>query len=213
MHMKAEGKSSKIGILGGTFNPIHNGHMELARQAINEFHLDKLLIMPNNIPAYKNNENIISGLHRFNMAVLAAKNEARMEASDIELKREGVTYTSDTLKLLTEEYPDASWYFIIGGDSLMSFDTRHKPDMILKLSKLLVASRANIDNSRLFDKINFLKSKHNYAQILTMDITPVDISSTNIRENIRNGKSIKGMVHDDVLKYIMDNRLYSEQEI
>ncbi len=198
----------KIGILGGTFNPIHNGHIEMASQAAKEFGLEQILIMPNNIPAYKNNEEIVSAAHRYAMANLAAEAYPYMEASDLEIKREGITYTSDTLGILSEKYPDTRWYFIIGGDSLIHFDEWHEPGSILKLSALIVAVRDGISRDQIEFQIDMLKSKYKYAEILIMDKVPVNVSSTEIRQCIKSGKSISGMVPDSVIKYIMKNGLY-----
>ncbi len=198
----------KIGILGGTFNPIHNGHMEMACQAAEEFELEKILIMPNNIPAYKDNEDIVSATHRFAMAKLAAEAYPDMEASDMEIKREGITYTSDTLRLLSEKYPGIKWYFIIGGDSLIHFDEWHEPDSILKLSALVVAVRGGISREQIKNKIDLLKNKYKYAEILLTNEAPVNVSSTEIRQCIKSGKSISGLVPDRVFNYIMENGLY-----
>lgn len=205
------GNTKKTGILGGTFNPIHNGHIKLAKTAAKEFDLDKVLLMPNNIPAYKSNENIISGSHRAAMVSLAVKDFPNMEMSDIELNRNGITYTADTLTFLTDKYPDTSWYFIMGGDSLMTFDKWHNPEKILALSKIIVTVRDNISKKQIEDKVLALKKIYSNADISIMDFTPLDVSSSQIRYNISHGTDVKGMIPDDVINYISLNRLYQEE--
>ena len=116
-------KAGHVGILGGTFNPIHYGHIELGVQALEQFRLDKVLVMPNNKPGYKDISNEVTTDHRVNMIKLAIDGIKGLEYSDFELRRPGITYTSDTLEALHELYPDVHWYFIMGGD-LSSSDIR-----------------------------------------------------------------------------------------
>ena len=107
-------KAGHVGILGGTFNPIHYGHIELGVQALEQFRLDKVLVMPNNKPGYKDISNEVTTDHRVNMIKLAIDGIKGLEYSDFELRRPGITYTSDTLEALHELYPDVHWYFIMG---------------------------------------------------------------------------------------------------
>ena len=197
-----------IGILGGTFNPIHNGHLELGIQALGQFDLDKVLVMPNNKPAYKDISEAIPVEHRVNMIKLAIDGIDRLEFSDFELCRPGITYTSDTLKSLHSLYPDVHWYFIMGGDSIMYFDKWHQPDVIARLATLLVTTRSDTPGDVVHDKIHFLKKLYPFADIRMENIHEYAVSSSMIRENIRTGGCIYDAVPPDVRDYIIDNHLY-----
>ena len=137
-------QNMKIGILGGSFNPVHNGHLELAKQALEQFALDQIWLMPNHIPAYKKWDRSVTNEDRLHMVELAVKDHDGLRCSDLELQRGGVTYTVDTLAQLHEQYPDTEWYFIMGGDSILAFDSWREPDRILSLSKLIVTTRDQI---------------------------------------------------------------------
>ena len=109
----------KIGILGGTLNPVHLGHLMIAEEALEQFNLDKVLFMPSGCPPHKDIAQIASNEHRKNMVELAIRGNDRFLFSDFEMKREGIIYTSDTLKLLKEENPSSEYYFIMGAKSLL----------------------------------------------------------------------------------------------
>ena len=111
----------KIGILGGTFNPIHKGHLALGKAAMEQYDLEEVWLMPSKLPPHKSHFAMLSEEHRLAMTKLAAQTDVRFKPSDFELGREGLTYTADTLELLTKEYPDVRFYFIVGGDSLIKF--------------------------------------------------------------------------------------------
>lgn len=200
--------SGRIGILGGTFNPIHNGHIELGRQALSQYHLDKVLVMPNNKPDYKDTSSEISSLHRANMIKLAISGIPGMEYSDFELQRSGITYTSETLEALHRLYPDVHWYFIMGGDSVMYFDQWHRPDVIAHLATLLVTTRSDTSREQIFDKVIQLRGMYPYLDIRMENIQEYDISSSQIRENIKAGKDIADSVPVNVKNYIINNHLY-----
>ena len=150
-------QNMKIGILGGSFNPVHNGHLELAKQALAQFALDQIWLMPNHIPAYKKWDRSVTNEDRLHMLELAVKDHDGLRCSDLELQRGGVTYTIDTLAQLHEQYPDTEWYFIMGGDSILVFDTWREPDRILSLSKLIVTTRDQIQAEDVDAKIRHLK--------------------------------------------------------
>ncbi len=199
---------SDIGILGGTFNPIHNGHIELGIQALRQFDLDKVLVMPNNKPAYKDISSEIPVEHRVNMIKLAIEGIDRLEFSDFELCRPGVTYTSDTLKSLHSLHPGVHWYFIMGGDSIMCFDRWHQPDVIARLATLLVTTRSDTPLNEVRDKIHSLKNIYPFADIRMENIHEYAVSSSMIRENIKAGECIDDVVPKAVKDYIIDNHLY-----
>lgn len=196
------------GILGGSFNPIHNGHLELGRQAMCQFSLDKILVMPNNHPGYKDLSGDISTKQRTQMIKLAIEDKPGLCFSDFELKRPGITYTSDTLEALHSLYPKIKWYFIMGGDSIMYFDKWHRPDIILQHATLLVTTRGDVSEQVICDRISYLKNLFPHANICLERISSHDISSSAIRNSIARGDSIHGLVPDNVERYILDNNLY-----
>lgn len=201
-------QKKKIGILGGSFNPIHNGHLELAKQALTQFALDQIWLMPNHIPAYKKWDRSVTNEDRLHMTALAVKDEDRFYLSDLELRRGGITYTVDTLAQLHKEYPDTEWYFIMGGDSILAFDTWREPGRILSLATLIVTTRDQIQAEDVENKICHLKEQYPDADIRQMKIHPVNVSSSEIRNAVKNGQSISEMVPESVSQYILQNRIY-----
>ena len=195
---------SRVGILGGTFNPIHNGHLIVARHAYSELDLDYVLIIPNHHPQYRSIEDV-EDEDRINMIKLAVEGEDAFVYSDIEMAREGATYTVDTLRELKELSPSDSFYFIMGADSLMYFDKWRQSSDIVKLSHILIAVRGDDDIIRCNEKISEL----GYTDRMTMLKSPnTIISSSYIREYIKAGRDITGLVPDRVRDYILERGLY-----
>lgn len=199
----------KIGILGGSFNPIHNGHIEIGLQAMKQYKLERIVVMPNNIPNYKRVSGDVHNTYREDMVKLAVKDIEGFVYSDMEITRPGITYTSDTLEELTRRYKGVSWHFIMGGDSLMNFDKWHRPDIIVSLSTLLVTARDDVDEEKAMNKIKELSLLYPGVNIKYVKIPQMDISSSLIRRKLMAGENIKGMVPDAVGQYIFDNHLYT----
>lgn len=201
----------KKGILGGTFNPIHYAHIALAKAAKEQFGLDELIFMPSKKPAYKDTEAIESEENRLNMVKLAVKTlggeAAGYIASDFEYKREGNTYTYETLTLLHEAEPDTEFFFIIGADSLMKFDTWVKPEVISNLCTLLVAGRNGISKKKLTSLAKKTAKKYD-ADIRIIDFQQIDISSTEIRENLSENNECE-YIPEMILDYIRTKGLYN----
>ncbi|MBO4834536.1 MAG: nicotinate-nucleotide adenylyltransferase [Lachnospiraceae bacterium] len=198
----------KVGILGGTFSPIHYGHLLLAETAFDRFGLDKVLIMPAGDPYFKDLEKMAADAHRENMTLLAIEGNPHFEFSDLELKREGNTYTVDTLHQLTELYPDDEFFFIVGSDTLFSIEKWYRPAEIFEMAKLLT-SRRNIEKEDLDHQIDYLKNKYG-AKIYNLYMPNIDISSTDIRDKVKHGMSIRYYTPDAVIHYIEENKLYLE---
>ncbi len=195
---------SKIGILGGTFNPIHNGHLTIAKHALIEQQLDHVLIMPNHHPQYRSIEGVTDE-DRINMIKLAIKYEDGFIYSDVEILREGATYTVDTLRELKSASPKDEFYFIMGADSLMYFDKWRSPDEIIKLANILVAVRGDDDILKCNKKIDELA----YDDRITMLKSPnTIISSSDIRDRVRNNLDISELVPESVSEYIVAHGLY-----
>lgn len=193
--------------MGGTFNPIHIGHLILGQTAVEQFQLDKVLFMPTKNPPHKRYDQIIDDAIRAEMVSLAIKDNPNFELSTFEMDREGITYTADTLNQLTKLNPDEEYYFIVGADSLFYIDRWKDPATIFKLSKLLAAVRDNKSNEDMLQKIAQLNETfHSSAELLNSP--NIDISSSEIRERAKNGMDIQYYVMPSVARYIKDNSLY-----
>lgn len=200
-------EKKKIGILGGTFNPIHTGHLILAERAYDEFGLDKVLIIPTGISHFKLNDNVLGKDIRLEMTALAIEDNEHFELSLIEVNRPGNSYTYETLELLKRENPDNEYYLIVGADSLFAMETWVKPDIIFRDAVILAAVRDGEGIEEIKSKADELMVKFG-ADVRILNSPMIDISSTEIRERVKNGNSIKYLVTDKVADYIYDNNLY-----
>ena len=198
----------KIGIMGGTFNPIHNGHLLLAETAKKEGNLDKIWFMPSGLPAHKSNSELISSEHRLAMVQLAVNGIADYFASSYEIDRPGFTYTADTMEGLSNEFPEYEFYFIIGGDSLMKFHHWVKPEVISKHTSLLAAGRNGYSLEDLQKQAENLY--HLFGTKVTLISMPeLNISSNEIRNCIKhNPESIRKDIPESVYNYILEHQLY-----
>ncbi len=182
----------RIGLFGGAFNPMHNGHLAIAKTAIHEVNLDKLIFIPTGNAPHKK-ETKISREDRFNMISLAIEGEKKMSVSDYELKRDTVSYSVDTIEHFKNIYPDDDIFFIIGDDSYNELHTWKNPDKILGLCTLLVFPREGADVMPPAVKINMEK---------------VEVSSSGIREKIKFGKDFRNLLPKPVFDYIIECNLY-----
>ncbi|NLL73516.1 MAG: nicotinate-nucleotide adenylyltransferase [Clostridiales bacterium] len=198
----------KVGIMGGTFNPIHNGHLFLAEHAYEQAKLDYVLFMPTMNPPHKADIAIESAEHRINMVDLAISDNPHFRLSDFEYQRPGMTYTSDTLELLKELEPDTEYYYIVGGDSLMMMDHWMNPQMVFDLATIVTGSRKQGEANDLKIQAQHLERKYN-GKVILLDMPIMEMSSENIRERILNRKFIKYYVPEKVMSYIYDNKLYN----
>ncbi|HPU64014.1 MAG TPA: nicotinate-nucleotide adenylyltransferase [Mobilitalea sp.] len=198
----------KVGIMGGTFNPIHNGHLFLAEHAYDQADLDFVLFMPTLNPPHKADIDVLSIEHRLNMVKLAIKDNPNFVLSELELNRPGLTYTSDTLKILKEKEPDTEYYFIVGADSLMMMTQWKDPQMVFKLSTVVAGGRENYSMEQLRQQADYLEKTYN-GKIILLDMPYIEISSEIIRERVAENKSIRYYVPDEVLDYIKRHNLYT----
>lgn len=171
-----------IGIMGGTFNPIHIGHIKIAKAASAQYHLNEIWFMPNHIPAYKSEDIIISGEDRLAMVKLAIKDFPNFIASDFELKREGNTYTAETLELLKQKYPTDTFYFIMGADSLFQFDKWKDSEKIPQYAILLVAPRDGKSVTGIEQRIKELNTQYCRDCFHLLQCKEIPCSSSSIRE-------------------------------
>lgn len=200
-------KKKKIGIMGGTFNPIHFGHILIAQSAFEQFSLHKVWFMPNKIPAYKSIKDIVDEKHRVEMVSIAIEQYDNFELSEFELQRDGYTYTYDTLLRLKEEYENYEFYFIMGADSLFTFSKWVKPDIIAQNCTLLVAGRDNAGDKKIDNKMQELRQQY-HAEIFKINCNEVDISSNSIRKKIKNNDEITSFMPQNVIEYIKKYNLY-----
>lgn len=192
--------------MGGTFNPIHNGHLLLGEMAYEQFDLDKVLIMPAKNPYYKTISSNILEEDRVEMIRRAIADNPHFQFSDIELQREGMTYTVDTLEILTKKYPDVEFYFIMGADSLYHMETWRDCERILKLSKIVAASRDD-SYSAIDAQIEYINDKYD-AEVLRLNSPNLEISSSYLRKQMKLGRSCRYLLPDSVREYIMEKKLY-----
>lgn len=193
--------------MGGTFNPIHMGHLILGEQAYEQYQLDKVYYMPSKQPPHKDLKDIIPDNLRRDMVELAIKGNSHFELSTIELDREGITYSVDTLEYLKKTERDTEWYFIIGADSLYQIETWRNPRRLLELTNIIVATRYHMSESTITEQVNYLKDTYG-AHIEILEFPTIEISSKLIRERIKCNKSIQYYVPETVDEYIQKKNLY-----
>ena len=198
----------KTGILGGTFNPIHNGHIAIGLAALEEYRLDRILVMPSGVSYLKEGTGVLGSSIRREMTRLAIEDIDRFVLDDREVRRAGNSYTCDTLNELRDELgPEEEFYYIIGADTLYNIEKWRNIDVIFGECTLLVSVRDDVTLDDLKTKAEELKSLYN-ARICFLHIDEIDISSSMIRERVHEGSNIDGLVDDKVYKYILDNNLY-----
>ena len=218
--------SQRIGILGGTFNPIHNGHLAAAQDVRDRLKLDKVLFVPSYLPPHKQDEDVPSASQRLEMVHLAVFGNPYFEPSDIEIRRGGRSYTIDTIKALRAANPGAEYYFITGLDSFLDIQSWHRWQELLTLCSFAVISRPGYRFSDLI-KMDFMKNAA--AELLKLDqgvssealvrtgpcsvylesIPLHDISSTDIRNAIKEGRVLKYFLPEAVETYIIESRIYA----
>ncbi|MEE1228260.1 MAG: nicotinate-nucleotide adenylyltransferase [Lachnospiraceae bacterium] len=199
-------RRKKVGIMGGTFNPIHFGHLLLAETAYHQFNLDTVMIMPTKNPYYKKMGNSVTEQDRVNMVTSAIADNDHFILSKEELNRDGTTYTVDTLEALTASNPDTDYYFIMGEDSLYHIESWRNPERILELAVILVAARGGTSGS-LMSQIEYIEDKFD-GDIRLLEAPFLEISSNDIRRRVREEDSIRYMLPKSVIDYIYEKGLY-----
>lgn len=195
----------KVGILGGTFYPIHNGHMMLASYALTQYNLDKIWFMPNHQPPHKNNQSIADMTrHRVEMVKRAIAPYPQYELQMYEVEKQDVSYLYKTMEYFKETYPEDEFYFIIGADSLFAFDTWVYPERIAASCVLLAAYRDDKGTDAMKDKIAQLNTRYQ-GDFRLLETPTVDISSTQIRDE---DTDMQTMVPEAVWEYIKENHLF-----
>jgi len=200
---------SRIGILGGTFNPVHIGHLILAQSALEAFDLEKVLFIPCGTPPHKETAGLIGAEHRLSMVEAALEGDFRFEALDIEIKRGGVSYAVETVAQLRERYRDADLLFIIGSDTLPELHLWKDIRTLLTLCRFACFLRPGFDVQSFLPED--LRLEPALARTVLENLTAarqIDISSTEIRYRIAEGLNIRYLVPREVEMYIAEHRLY-----
>lgn len=200
----------KIGILGGTFDPIHNGHLMLGEYAYRQFDLDLIWFMPNGNPPHKSNDSIESQTkNRVEMVKRAISGTEYFSLQPYEVETKEVHYSYKTMDYFKKSYPEHEFYFIIGADSLFSIEKWVHPEILLKKCVILAAYRDEKGTEEMLAQIAYLNQKYQ-ADIRLLNTPNVDISSSEIREMLKDGQSIQEIVPDTVYAYIEENQLYRD---
>lgn len=205
-------KKKRIGIMGGTFDPIHIGHLILGEKAYEQFHLDKVWFMPSGNPPHKRERNgRATDMQRTEMVRRAIEGNPHFELSLFEMNSEGYSYTYRTLEKLKELHPDTDFFFIIGADSLFDFDKWREPARICAACTLIVAVRDYVPDEKLELAMKKMSDVY-HGVFLKLETTNLDISSHQLRRWILENQSIQYYVTDSVRDYICKNRIYQASE-
>ena len=194
----------KLGVLGGTFDPLHYGHLALARAAVESYSLSRLVIVPAGEPWQKSGWRISVASKRLEMVKLAVADQQGFEVSALEVNRCGPSYTVDTLTALAALYPGAEFLLVLGADVLAGFLSWHRPRRILELAQIVAARRSTVEGMEgLDDVVTQLGDRLSW-----LSMPPIDISSTDIRRRVVEGRAIRGLVPPAVEEFIRRRSLY-----
>ncbi|MDY6844531.1 MAG: nicotinate-nucleotide adenylyltransferase [Thermodesulfobacteriota bacterium] len=211
----------KVGIIGGSFNPIHFGHLRMAEDMRETLGLSKVIFVPAKIPPHKEKKHIISASHRFNMVAIALSANPWFEISDIEIKREGISYSIDTINLLKKQFEDTTnLYLLMGMDSFREIHTWKNYEKLFTICNIAVMTRPGVcmeSMDKMFPK-DLVSAFHNLShtefchrngfRVEFVNTTFLDISAHKIRGEIAKGKSVKYLLPPEVEGYIYQNGLY-----
>lgn len=200
----------RIGIFGGSFNPIHNGHLNVIKTAKDRLSLDRLIIMPAKVAPHKQNAQMADEKDRYEMCRLAVMNIDGAEVSDYEISKDEVSYSVITLRHFKELYPDAELCFIMGCDMLLYFKKWYKYEEILSLAALACYPRANGEIEQMETAAEELRKLGGKVEII--GVIPFEVSSTQVRELVQSGRDISRYLPESVWKYIVENKLYQVKD-
>jgi nicotinate-nucleotide adenylyltransferase len=204
-----EGTGVRLGILGGTFDPIHYAHLVVAEECRYRLDLDHVLLVPSAQPPHKQGRRVAPAADRLRMVELAVANNPRLRVSRLEVDREGPSYSVDTVRALRQEHgPEAELFFIIGVDALSEMITWREPRALLRLCKLAVVSRPtyNLDLTPLLPRLPELAER-----VVRVPVPALDISSTDLRRRVARGEPIKYQLPEAVELYIREHGLYANE--
>lgn len=202
--MTQEKPAQRIGIMGGTFDPIHNGHLVAASEVADRFELDEVIFVPTGNPWQKAGRQVTAAEHRYLMTVIATAANPRFSVSRVDIDREGPTYTIDTLRDLRVMYPDAQFYFITGADALSSIVSWHDWEKIFTQARFVGVTRPGYE---LTQEV-FNEEQRQFVELI--DVPAMAISSTDCRQRASEGRPVWYLVPDGVVQYIAKNKLYAK---
>ena len=198
--MGTERRIRRLGVMGGTFDPIHAGHLAMAGAVHDEFELDRVLFVPAGVPWQK--AGFSAAEDRWTMTVLATAGDPRFEASRMEIDRKGPTYTVDTMAILRDFHgPDVELFFIAGVDAVLTLGTWHRVADLNRTAEVIAVPRPGFDATAL-------RPSDEWPRVHLASVEEVDVSSTEIRRKVAEGRSIDGLVARSVAEYIREHRLY-----
>lgn len=193
--------ADRIGLLGGTFDPVHNGHLAIARSFLASTYIDRLWVVPSPDPPHKKRRELTPFRHRIKMLEQAFAGFDHVRVSDVEARLPAPSYTVRTLEYLQDRYPGHTFYLCIGSDTLSELDSWYRPDEIIRRVELLVAERPGMEpepaGKEILDRAHFI------------DHEPLDISSTDLRERLMKRKGLEKLIPPSVLHYIEQEQLYT----
>jgi nicotinate-nucleotide adenylyltransferase len=196
-----------IGILGGTFNPPHMGHLVMAQEALDQLDLDRVVLMPVAVPPHKEAREDPGAAARLELCRLAVADDDRFEVSTLEIERGGASFTVDTLRELHDVEPEHDLTFIVGGDMAQSLPAWREPEAILRLARLAVAEREGV---RREDIARRLEPLHDGDRVVFFDMPRIDVSSSAIRRRVAEGRPVRYLVPDAVAAAIAEQGLYRQ---
>jgi nicotinate-nucleotide adenylyltransferase len=199
-----------IGVLGGTFDPIHSGHLVIAEEARLKLELTRVIFIPTGQPWLKSDRGITAPVHRVEMVKRAIAGNSHFELSTVEVDRPGPSYSVDTLGMLQQQLGSgAKLFFLIGWDSLAEILQWHEPTRLIQLCQLVAVTRPGLSRPDLKSLESSVPGIT--RSVVWLDIPPIDISSSDIRDRVAKGLSIRGLVPEVVESYIKENKLYRKQ--
>ena len=199
----------EIGILGGSFDPFHYGHLSIAKAALKECGLSQIILMPTKVQPFKLGKKRASEIDRVNMVRLIAKNNENFTVSTIEAFSQDVSYTYKTLQVLGEEYDREKLHFILGTDSFLSIETWYRGEDLLRNYSFIVGVRPGYKESETEEKVRYYRETYN-TKVKTLHNRVLEVSSTEIKEKIMRGESIRSLVPYEIERYINEHGLYKD---
>lgn len=199
----------KKAIFGGTFDPIHNGHLHIAFKALYNLNLEEVIFMPSGNPPHKVGKKITDSSIRYELIKMAIREEKRFAISDYEINHKELSYTYKTLAYYKEKEPDTEWYFLTGSDCLMELDTWKNVDKIFSLCKFVVFNRPGYKIQDFLAQKDRVEKQYN-SKVLYLDLPVLDISSTGIKEAVRNHENISYLMPAGVYNTILQLGLYND---
>ena len=202
------GTQERIGVFGGSFDPVHMGHLTIAQDAVEQLELDRLIFVPAAVPPHKQDAKLADSRHRLEMLRLATEANLRFEVSDMELQRGGVSYTFDTMMQIQAEHPGAELFFIVGLDSLTILHSWRNVDKLLELCTIVPFARGGEDPVRVAEKIQLSSPLKQELLARLIRIHEIEISASEVRMRLAEGLSIRYLVPPEVEMYIAEHGLY-----